>query len=210
MNTKIILRIIGAVLATGIGLYPAIYFIAGHHFGILQSKNVAVLNNVFWNIGFYNHILFGGIALLTGWTQFNSNWRNKKLEWHRTIGKIYISAAIISSICALFIAFYAQGGIIASLGFLCLGIIWLLTTLRAFIEIRNKQIVEHQKMMTYSYASCFAAVTLRIYLPVLTLLFHDFTTAYQLVAWLCWVPNIIVAYIIVKRLQPSAVDLALT
>ncbi|MFL5788898.1 MAG: DUF2306 domain-containing protein, partial [Flavisolibacter sp.] len=82
--------------------------------------------------------------------------------------------------------------------------------LRAFIEIRNKQIVEHQKMMTYSYASCFAAVTLRIYLPVLTLLFNDFTTAYQLVAWLCWVPNIIVAYIIVKRLQPSAVDLALT
>ena len=80
MNTKIILRIIGAVLATGIGLYPAIYFIAGHHFGILQSKNVAVLNNVFWNIGFYNHILFGGIALLTGWTQFNSNWRNKKLD----------------------------------------------------------------------------------------------------------------------------------
>ena len=59
----------------------------------------------------------------------------------------------------------------------------------------------HQKMMIYSYAACFAAVTLRIYLPILSILFHDFIKAYILVAWLCWIPNIIVAYFLVQQIQ---------
>ena len=50
--------------------------------------------------------------------------------------------------------------------------------------------------MIYSYAACFAAVTLRLWLPLLVFLFGDFIKAYVLVSWLCWVPNIIVAYFI--------------
>ncbi len=54
-------------------------------------------------------------------------------------------------------------------------------------------------MMIYSYAACFAAVTLRLWLPMLTALFHDFKTAYRIVAWLCWLPNLAVArYILIK------------
>jgi hypothetical protein len=56
-------------------------------------------------------------------------------------------------------------------------------------------------MMIYSYAACLAAVTLRIYLPLLTFLFQDFNKAYSLVAWLCWIPNIIVAHYIIKKNQ---------
>jgi hypothetical protein len=55
--------------------------------------------------------------------------------------------------------------------------------------------------MIYSYAACLAAVTLRIYLPLFTFLFHDFNKAYSLVAWLCWIPNIIVAHYIIKKIQ---------
>lgn len=64
--------------------------------------------------------------------------------------------------------------------------------------------------MIYSYAACFAAVTLRIWLPLLTAAFlGDFIKAYTIVAWLCWVPNIIVAYFIVRRLpsRPGGVTL---
>ena len=63
----------------------------------------------------------------------------------------------------------------------------------------NKDITTHQKMMTYSYAACLAAVTLRIYLPLLSFAFGDFIKAYLLVAWLSWVPNLIVAFYINKR-----------
>lgn len=53
-------------------------------------------------------------------------------------------------------------------------------------------------MMVYSYALCFSAVTFRLWLPLLIWLFSDFTPAYQLVAWLCWIPNLLVAYLLNK------------
>lgn len=38
----------------------------------------------------------------------------------------------------------------------------------------------------------FAAVTLRLYLPLLFLAGLDFTEAYRIVSWVCWVPNLLV------------------
>jgi hypothetical protein len=58
-------------------------------------------------------------------------------------------------------------------------------------------------MMIYSYAACFAAVTLRIWLPLLISITGDFFIAYPIVAWLCWVPNLIVANLIVKSMVPQ-------
>ena len=188
-------------MAIFVGLYPFVYFLIDRKFGLLQSKSDAVLTNIFWNAGFYTHIILGGIALLIGWTQFSVKLRENKLRLHRQVGKAYVIMALSSALASLYIAWYATGGVIASLGFICLGIIWFYTTLRAYIEIKNGQIEKHQQMMVYSYAACFSAVTLRIYLPILVVLFHDFIKAYLIVAWLCWVPNIIVAYFLVKQLK---------
>ena len=190
-----------AVMAILVGLYPSIYFFIPRKFGLLQSKSDAVLNNIFWNIEFYTHIILGGLALLIGWTQFRLNLRTNNLKLHRQIGKVYIISSLLSAVAGIYIALFATGGLITSLGFICLGIIWFYTTLRAYIEIKNKRIDKHQNMMIYSYAACFSAVTLRIYLPLLNILFHDFIKAYIVVAWLCWIPNIIVAYFLVKQLQ---------
>lgn len=193
--------IIIAALAILTGIYPVIYFIVDRRFGLLSSKSDMLLYDVFWNVFFYMHIVLGGLALLIGWAQFIPKWRAAKLSWHRRIGKLYVIAALLSALAGIYIAFYATGGFIASLGFICLGIIWFYTTLRAFILIKNGRIDRHQRMMIYSYAACFAAVTLRIWLPLLTLLFHDFVKAYLIVAWMCWVPNIVIAYFIVKQLN---------
>ena len=105
---------------------------------------------------------------------------------------------VVSPACILVIML--QGGIVASSGFISLGLVWLVTTYLAFSSIKKGQIVQHQKWMIYSYAACFAAVTLRIWLPLLTLAFGEFLTAYKIVAWLCWVPNILVAFLLVRRL----------
>ena len=190
-----------AVMAILVGLYPSIYFFIPRKFGLLQSKSDTVLNNIFWNIEFYTHIILGGLALLIGWIQFSIKLRTKNLKLHRQIGKVYIITSLLSAVAGIYIALFATGGLITSLGFICLGIIWFYTTLRAYIEIKNKRIDKHQNMMIYSYAACFSAVTLRIYLPLLNILFHDFIKAYIVVAWLCWIPNIIVAYFLVKQLQ---------
>ena len=59
------------------------------------------------------------------------------------------------------------------------------------------------KFMIFSFAACFAAVTLRIWLPILTSIMGEFNSAYRIVAWLCWVPNIIVAFFIVRNAKAT-------
>ncbi len=192
--------VIFGLFAVVIGIYPVIYFLMDRNFGLLSSKPVSLLSNMAWNIGFYTHIIFGGVALLPGWTQFSTRLRLKYLRLHTTLGKIYVVAALLSATAGFGIGFFATAGIIAATGFISLGITWFSTTLLAFLRVKKGKIVAHQKLMVYSYAACFAAVTLRVWLPLLTSWLGDFNTAYRIVAWLCWIPNMIVAYLICRKL----------
>lgn len=205
MTRKISMNLM-AVFAIIVGLYPTIYFLIDRKFGLLNSKTNELLVNSYWNIAFYTHIILGGLALLLGWTQFNSNIRNRYLILHKRIGKIYIVTVILSSISGIYIGIFATGGLLSSLGFLSLGIIWLTTTIKAYASIRSGLIKKHQTLMVYSYAACFAAVTLRIWLPLLIVIFGNFMTAYIIVAWLCWIPNLLVAhYFIVPQIERSKI-----
>ncbi len=192
------LWILFATLSTLIGLYPAAYFTTDR-FGFLNRKPDVLFNDVIWHSAFYVHVTLGGIALLIGWIQFSKKLRLKYLSLHRQIGKVYVIAVLLSAIAAFYIAFFALGGMISSMGFISLSIIWFYTTLMAYTSIKKGDLTLHQKMMIYSYASCFAAVTLRLWMPVLIKIFGTFETAYMVVAWWSWIPNLIVAYFLVKR-----------
>ena len=187
-----------AISCVAIGLYPAIYFVIDRKFGLLASKSELLLADVLWNTMFYTHIILGGIALLIGWIQFNKKFRTKNLKLHKNIGKVYVLCCLISGVAGFYIALHATGGIGPKLGFLCMAIFWVFSTLFAFTAIKKGNVIKHQKLMIYSYAACFSAVTLRIWLPILTINLGGFLPAYRIVAWLSWVPNIIIAYFIIK------------
>lgn len=191
--------VVFALLAIAIGSYPLLYFLSSGDFGLLAGKPVEISSNQIWRIAFYGHIIFGGLALLTGWSQFSKKLRSRKLNLHRNLGKIYVVAVLISGSCGVYIGFFADGGLIPALGFICLGMIWLYTTLRAYMAIRKKDLSLHQGMMIYSYAACFAAVTLRIWMPILIMVTGQFLISYRIVAWLCWIPNMIFAHLWVRR-----------
>jgi hypothetical protein len=186
-------------LAIGVGLYPLMYVFADGEIGLRLSKSEELLANLAWNIGFFGHICLGGLALMVGWVQFSKRFRNANLKRHRIIGKVYVGAVLISGLCGVGIAFYATGGLIAKAGFLSLGVVWIYFTIVAYRAIRVGDVAKHQVCMIYSYAACFAAVTLRIWLPLLTIAFGSFIPAYRVVAWLCWVPNMVFAYFWVRR-----------
>ncbi len=200
--TQKISKIVIALLAIVIGLYPSIYFLMDRKFGLLSSKSNELLANTLWNTAFYTHIILGGVALLIGWLQFNIKLRLRNPSAHRNIGKIYIVSVLISSLASIGLGFFATGGFMTSTGFICLGIIWFTTTLLSYLKIKNMQVEQHRRLMIYSYAACFAAVTLRIWLPLLSIIFVDFIVAYSIVAWLCWVPNLLIANLIVRKLGP--------
>ena len=198
MLTKRLPYYLLAICCISIGLYPIIYFVVDRKFGLLASKSVALLSDTIWNSMFYIHIVLGGIALLIGWLQFNKNLRIKNMQLHRKIGKVYIISCLLSGVSGFYIALYATGGLSPKLGFTSMAIVWFFTTLFGFTAIKKGNIIKHQKLMIYSYATCFSAVTLRIWLPILSNSLGGFLPAYRIVAWLSWVPNIIVAYFIIK------------
>ena len=187
------------ISALAIGFYPAIYFIIDRQFGLLSTKSPELLANLYWNIGFYTHIISGGIAMLVGWPQFIPTVRNRYLELHRNLGKTYVIAAMLGGISGYSIAFFATAGTVAAAGFIGLALVWLYTTWEAYNHIRNKRVEEHKRMMLYSYAACFGAVTLRIWFPLLGAILQDFDLAYQFAAWLCWVPNLLVVRLFLEK-----------
>ena len=114
---------------------------------------------------------------------------------------MYIFSSLVSAAAAISIAFFASGGPVSVIGFVCLGAIWFYTTLSGYLNIRSKKIEEHSRMMIYSYAACFAGVTLRIWLPLLIAVLGSFAKAYPVAAWLCWIPNLIFADWIVNKID---------
>lgn len=207
MNIRRIRNSIGyilmAIFAFFIGLYPLRFIGLEYEQSLLGSKSSELLNSSLYLIAFYTHIFPGGLALISGVTQFFKKLRTKKLGLHRFLGKIYIISVLLSGTAGLCIAFFAEGGIISSIGFGLLAILWLFTTIKAYSAIRNKDINNHQKWMIRSYALCLAAVTLRIYIPVfLAFIGMEFIPAYRIIAWLCWVPNLLIAeFIIIRNLK---------
>lgn len=87
----------------------------------------------------------------------------------------------------------AFGGLAAKLGFACLALLWLYTGFQAFRAIRRGAVVEHRRWAVRNVSLTLAAVTLRIYLPLSIAAGIPFALAYPFIAWLCWVPNLLVA-----------------
>lgn len=183
-----------------IGVYPFLYFLTDIGEGFLASKSPELLQGMIWKGAFYVHILFGAFAMLTGWSQFSKKIRGKFLTTHRLLGKVYVISVIASGVTGFYIALFANGGIVSSLGFVGLALTWLYTTTRAFLLIRAKNIERHQQWMIRSYAITFAAVTLRLWIPFSQAVMHmDFMEAYRIIAWLCWIPNLLIAELIIIR-----------
>lgn len=196
---KKFLFVIMCFFALMIGMYPLIYFFVEHKHTFLGLKSPEILHNQIWKFAFFAHIIFGGISLFIGWRQFGSKFRNKHPQLHRIIGKSYVISVLISSVSAIYMGIYANGGVISSVGFIFLGLVWLITTLTAVAQIRKGNVMKHQQLMIYSYACTFAAVTLRLWYPLLTSVTKDPDNSYLAVAWLCWLPNLLVAYCINKK-----------
>ncbi|MEM7372994.1 MAG: DUF2306 domain-containing protein [Bacteroidota bacterium] len=196
---KAIIWIIFGGLCVIFSTYPVQYFLAEEPIALLSSKSPELLSSLRYNISFYAHITFGGIALLIGWLQFSKKLRATYLNLHRLIGKLYVAAVLISGPFGFYIGFFATGGLSPKLGFTIGAVLWVVLTYLAYASIRKGNIAAHKAYMIYSYAGTFGAVTLRLWLPILMAIFGSFTEAYQVVAWLSWLPNLIIAWFIIRR-----------
>jgi uncharacterized membrane protein len=142
----------------------------------------------------YLHAFAASVALLLGPLQFAAGFRREHPQIHRWLGRAYLGIGVlVGGISALYLAQFAHGGPAARMGFAALGVAWLYTGVRAFLAIRSAAVAEHRRWMIRNFALTFGAVMLRLYIPASVAAGADFDRAYAIVAWLCWVPNLLLA-----------------
>jgi len=196
-----------ALFALPIVLYGLAYVVLGP--AMYPPNLVASFRARPW--GIYPHALFGSAALVTGTLQFNRALLLRRRALHRALGKVYVVSCLLVGGAGLYMSFYAAEGPGTHYGFGLLGALLIATTLVAYRNIRRGRIAEHREWMIRSVALIFAAVTLRIELPLLIMYFHgDFSPAYRIVAWLCWVPNLVWAEACVRLTRQGQTELLRT
>ncbi len=145
-------------------------------------------------LALYTHVFASAVALALGPFQFSSRLRAIYPRLHRWSGRLYLGIGVlVGGLAGLYMAAHAFGGPAARLGFAALAVGWLYTGLRAYLAIRDRQIESHRRWMTRNFALTFAAVTLRLWLPGAMASGIAFELAYAVIAWLSWVPNLLVA-----------------
>ncbi|NRS19601.1 DUF2306 domain-containing protein [Brevibacillus sp. HB1.4B] len=123
------------------------------------------------------HIVSAFIALLTGFFQFVDRIRLKNPRIHRFLGRVYVYSVFISGLLSFGGIFYAENFMKAT-SFLVLSFAWLFTCWKGYRTAINKQYEEHRKWMIRSFGMTLVAISARLLVPVLLLLyfiFHGFS-----------------------------------
>ena len=185
-----------AVLSVGVGGYALYLTVTGF-------EHLGLTNPMLDPWGLQAHIAASGVAMLLGAFQFSKTLRRKAPTVHRWAGYGYVIACVVGGFAGGAIAMSSTAGPIAGFGFFTLAFLWVPFTLLALAAAMRKDFVAHERWMIRSFALTFGAVTLRIYLPIAIIMNQgEFPLdAYRAIAWLAWVPNLIVAELFILTLR---------
>lgn len=187
-----ILFILYALVANFI-IDPGAKAFLSHKIGLKRELNLPVWINVM-----HVHVAFACIAMATGLLNFSNRVFEKSRKLHRINGYVYLVSVLLVVITSGYMAPYATGGKISSMGFNALNLIWLFITIMALVQIKKKRIIRHRNWMIRSYAFCFTNMTIHL----ITSLFYQgfgliYATSYTIgvygsIVLLLIIPNIII------------------
>ena len=145
------------------------------------------------------HVVSGMTAIILGPFQFIQGLRTRFLTLHKVTGRVYVVACVTGAGAGMVMATRAFGGFPSSAGFGMLAALWLTTVVLAVTRVRQGNIERHREWMIRSYALTLAAFSFRMILTVhgvleaTEIIKTPYVSAYQATAWLCWVPNLLIA-----------------
>jgi hypothetical protein len=199
-----------AVLAVGIAFHAMRYMAVPWDIWLGVDAGIrSVIEHV--PLQALTHMIVAPIALLAGPFQFLPGLRARRPRLHRWTGRIYVTACLIAGLAALATAPFASGGPIAGAGFAILAVLWVSTTFAAWRAAVARRFDQHRLLMRFSYAMTFAAVTLRLQVPIGFMLGYPSYPAMSVwLAYTSWIPNVIVValYSLVKGTRRQAVPVA--
>ncbi len=150
---------------------------------------------------FYTHVYTSIFVLSSGFLAIlRKDFRLK--NFHKNAGKIYIFLILLfAAPSGIYMAIFANGGIYSKISFIILGCLWWFSTFKAYQLARQKKFKEHKQWMWRSFALTLSAITLRMWKVIIVYLFQpNPMDVYQIIAWLGWIPNILlIEYLIAKK-----------
>lgn len=139
------------------------------------------------------HAGVASLALVLGPFQFLPVVRRRLPGLHRWLGRTYVLACLAAGLTGLVLATGTTAGTLAAAGFAALAALTLATAFQGWRLAAARRFEEHREWMIRSYALILAGVMLRLWLPASMMARLDFMTSYQAIAFLSWVPNLLVA-----------------
>lgn len=157
----------------------------------------------FYKVAFFIHVYTSMLVIPAGFTQFSTRILRNHKFLHSVMGWIYVVVLVFLSGPAGFImAIYAEGGLFSQISFGVLAVLWIFYTSFAIIKIKKGDIRKHREYLIRSFALTLSAITLRGWKYLLALLFDIRPNdLYMIVAWLGWVPNILIAEFIIRKIS---------
>lgn len=156
-----------------------------------------------WKISFYIHVFISPLLLIAGLISTITIIRLRLPAFHQIAGKIYVLLVLFfAGPSGLIMSFYSNGGVLTKVSFVSLSIIWIFSTLMGYISIRKQEYKKHLIWMYRSYALTLSAITLRFYAYLFDVfnINIDPITTYTIIAFISWIPNLIIIEIIRKKL----------
>lgn len=179
---------LSALMALGVALVSARYLLP-----VVPFPAPPMLPQIAnWPMAVLAHVGGGVIALALGTFQLVTR-RGLRRIWHRWAGRTYVIACLIGAVSGFWLALHASAGPIATVGFGGLAIAWFGTTAMGWRKAVTGEFARHRRWMIRSLSVTFAAVTLRILLPMIPLTGLEFVEGYRAISFLCWVPNLLLA-----------------
>lgn len=163
-----------------------------------------------WKLAFFIHVFTSMFALAAGFTQFVPQILRRWPAVHCWMGWLYVvNVCLITGPASFIMALYANGGFSSRLAFTILAVLWIGTTWLAVLAVRRGDFRAHRAWMIRSYALTVSAITLRVWkLGLAVLLEPRPMDLYRVVAWLGFIPNLIVAEIIIRSFATQGTNRA--
>jgi uncharacterized membrane protein len=155
----------------------------------------------------YVHMVAGGLALGLSPLQLAARVRARAPRLHRLVGRVVIAAMIVGGLSGVVLSTVNAAGPVGTAGFGLLGALWVVFPVLGLLAIRRRDVPAHRRWMARGFALTYAGVMLRVWL-LLLLNVQDafgipeglaFDRAYVLMPFLCWVPNLLVAELYLRR-----------
>jgi uncharacterized membrane protein len=111
------------------------------------------------------HAIAALLALALGPFQFSKRFRQRHVQLHRIMGRVYVGAVAVTAPIALMLGLHGFGRLEAFANSV-LSSLWFLCTLCAFLAARNRQIAVHRQWMTRSYIITLNFIFTRVLNPI--------------------------------------------